>query len=86
MMSRWIVIDADAIPNIYTATHQELIFALEDALGASIDIVHCGECKYAHMTYGGECKYCDNITDDDGNLIEVYYDGSHFCSDGERSE
>ena len=52
----------------------------------SIDIVRCRECKYAHMTYSGECKYCDNITDDDGNVIEVYYDGSHFCSDGERSE
>ena len=50
----------------------------------SIDIVRCGECRYAHMTYDGQCKYCDQITDDDGNVIEVYYDGSHFCSYGER--
>ena len=50
----------------------------------SIDIVRCGECRYAHMTYDGQCKYCDQITDDNGNVVEVYYDGSHFCSDGER--
>lgn len=41
-MSRYI--EADAIPNIYTATHQELILALEDA--PSIDIVRCKECKF----------------------------------------
>ena len=50
----------------------------------NIDIVTCYMCKYSHMTYDGQCKYCDNITDDDGNVIEVYFDGSHFCSDGER--
>ena len=52
----------------------------------SIDIVRCGECRYAHMTYDGQCKYCDQITDDNGNVVEVYYDGSHFCSDGERKD
>ena len=48
------------------------------------EIVTCYMCKYSHMTYDGQCKYCDQITDDDGNVIEVYFDGSHFCSDGER--
>jgi len=50
----------------------------------SIDIVTCYMCRYSHMTYDGQCKYCDQITDDDGNVIEVYFDGSHFCSDGCR--
>lgn len=50
----------------------------------SIDIVTCYMCKYSHITYDGQCKYCDNITDDDGNVIEVYFDADHFCSDGER--
>ena len=71
MMSRWIVIDADAIPNIYTATHQELIFALEDALGASIDIVRCRECKH----YVGEGKYCQ---------LDRHCTADDFCSYGER--
>lgn len=50
----------------------------------SIDIVTCYMCKYSHMTYDGQCKYCDNITDDDGNVVEVYFDADHYCSDGER--
>lgn len=50
----------------------------------SIDIVTCYMCKYSHMTYDGQCKYCDNITDDDGNVIEVYFDADHYCADGER--
>ena len=41
-MSRYI--DINAIPNIYTATHQELVLALEDA--PTIDIVRCKECRY----------------------------------------
>ena len=71
MMSRWIVIDADVIPNIYTATHQELIFALEDALGASIDIVHCRECTERDDDW---CMYFGKMTNPDD-----------FCSYGERS-
>lgn len=48
----------------------------------SIDIVRCGECKYAHMTYGGECKYCDKWSLEDS----LYLDGDFFCSYGCRSE
>ena len=46
----------------------------------SIDIVRCKECKYAHMTYGGECKYCDKWSLEDS----LYLDGDFFCSYGER--
>lgn len=52
----------------------------------SIDLVCCRECKKAHLTYDGECKYCDEWKDDDGNYIEVYHDGNHYCSYGERKE
>lgn len=48
----------------------------------SIDIVRCRECKYAHMTYGGECKYCDKWSLEDS----LYLDGDFFCSYGERRE
>ena len=49
-----------------------------------IDIVTCKDCKNSHMTYGGQCKYCDLMLDDDDNYIECYFDGDHFCGFGER--
>ena len=82
------IIDADKL-NIYDISPVDGFVVMgvteEDiALAPSIDIVTCYMCKYSHITYDGQCKYCDQITDDDGNVIEVYFDGSHFCSDGER--
>ena len=50
----------------------------------SIDIVRCKECKKAHLTYDGDCKYCDEWKDDDGNYIEVYHDGNFYCGYGVR--
>ena len=48
------------------------------------ELVRCKDCKYAHKTYDGDCKYCDMFTDDDGNPIERYRSGDWFCADGER--
>lgn len=56
--------------------------AIDMAIKAlEVDLVLCKECKYAHMTYGGECKYCDNWSLED----PLYLDGDFFCSYGERS-
>ena len=49
-----------------------------------VEVVRCKDCKYAHLTYDGTCKYCDMLTDDDGYLIERYLPGNWFCADGER--
>ena len=49
-----------------------------------IEIIPCKECKFSHMTYDGQCKYCDLERDDDDNFIECYFDGDHFCGFGER--
>ena len=49
-----------------------------------VEVVRCRECKKAHLTADGTCKYCEEWKDDDGNYIEVYHDGDHFCSYGER--
>ena len=57
-----------------------------DALKEHPQIVRCKDCKYAHKTYNGDCKYCDMFTDDDGNPIERYLPGDWFCADGERAE
>lgn len=48
------------------------------------ELVRCKDCKYAHKTYNGDCKYCDMFTDDDWNPIEFYRSGEWFCADGER--
>ena len=44
------------------------------------EVVHCKDCKYAHMTVDGLCKYCDIWFPDE----EVYASGNHFCADGLR--
>ena len=46
------------------------------------EIVRCKDCRYAHMTYDGECKYCD-VWEAEG---EMYLDGDFYCAFGERKE
>ena len=41
-----------------------------------VAVVFCRDCKYAHMTYAGEVKYCDRMS--------IYLPGDWFCADGER--
>lgn len=48
----------------------------------AVPVVRCKECKFAHMTYGGECKYCDVWESEDS----LYLDGDFFCAFGERKE
>lgn len=55
----------------------------------AVPVVRCRDCKYAHMTYGGEVKYCDKISmpDDEGDYgYALYLPGDWFCADGERRE
>ena len=49
----------------------------------AVEVVRCKDCKHAHMTYGGECKYCDMWVEDGEAL---YLDGDFFCAYGERRE
>lgn len=100
-MSRWTDVDrlllelSDLIDEFSElderGLHNERWCGIMDSKGVivnapSIDLVRCKECKKAHLTYDGECKYCDEWTDDDGNYIEVYHDGNHYCSYGVRKE
>lgn len=50
----------------------------------AVPIVRCKDCRYAHMTYGGECKYCDFWQEDGGEAL--YLDGDFYCAAGERKE
>lgn len=84
------LIDADALiaainKSIFDADDKEWYLTLL-ANAPSFDFVRCKECKKAHLTYDGDCKYCDEWKDDDDNYIEVYHDGNHYCSYGERRE
>ena len=90
-MSRYI--DADALKQNLKEnyTFYGFVDLLKDFYVAideepSIDIVRCKECKHAHMTYGGDCKYCDMWKDDDDFCLELYLDGDFYCSYGERNE
>lgn len=82
---------------VHTVGEEPFVMSLDDgiAIKKAIDlikhqpeIVHCKECKHAIMTIDGDlCKYCKLETDDDGFLIEAYYDADWYCPAGEtRSE
>ena len=48
----------------------------------AVPVVRCKDCKFAHMTYGGECKYCDAWESEES----LYLDGDFFCAFGERKD
>ena len=47
---------------------------------AQPEIIHCKECRFAHMTYNGDCKYCDVWFPDESE----YLDGDYYCAAAER--
>ena len=47
------------------------------------DLVRCKDCKFSHMTYDGECKYCDMWSD---SGMTFYLDGDFYCAFAERRE
>ena len=47
---------------------------------AQPEIIRCKECKYAHITYGDEVKYCDIWFPDESHYIET----DNYCSFAER--
>lgn len=44
------------------------------------EIICCKDCKFAHMTVDGECKYCDIWFPDD----KTYMPGDYYCASAER--
>lgn len=79
-MSKW-------IKEIIVRYDEKQSFVYGNTLGEVVgELVRCKECKKAHLTYDGECKYCDEWKDDDGNYIEVYHDGNFYCGYGVRKE
>ena len=85
-MSRYI--DADALDIVYEDGDMTCVRNL-DAVPTvdAVQVVRCRECKYAHLTYDGDIKYCDllAVKDEDGECDPCFYrSGDWFCADGER--
>ena len=50
-----------------------------------VPVVRCRDCKYAMMTYSGECKYC-KMWMQDGVDEALYLDRDFYCAFAERKE
>lgn len=65
-----------------------MLYEIQDILeglpSAEPENIHCRDCKYAHLTYDGFCKYCDKWVDGDGTPLTVYLDGDFYCGFAER--
>ena len=46
----------------------------------AVPVVRCKDCIFAHLTYDGECKYCDAWSGGE----PLYLDGDFYCSFGEK--
>ena len=70
--------------NYPSSCYEDLCKAVDMAIEAleQPEIIHCRECKHSHMTYDGECKYCDIWFPDE----KCYMDGDYFCASAERRE
>ena len=86
-MSRYIDQDKviDAVLELDTTHRVSWRDAVVDMIDAmpSADVqpvVLCKDCKYAHITYRGEVKYCDIWFPDESH----YMDTDNYCSFAER--
>ena len=78
------VFSIDMEENAIKAGVLEAVRSLLDILPAAdvAEIVRCKDCKYAHMTMDGECKYCDIWFPDE----KKYMDGNYYCASWERKD
>lgn len=79
------LIDADALKIPSEETVAKMAVALAPTIDA-VPVVRCKDCRFSHMTYGGECKSCDMWKDDDDFTMTLYLDGDFYCAFAERRE
>ena len=51
---------------------------------AQPEIIRCKDCRFAILTYDGDCKYCQYLEGEFGLTDAVYFDGNDYCSHAER--
>lgn len=68
-------------------TIEDAYAVIQDMPTKEPDIIRCRDCKHAHITTDSKfCKYCDQFKDDNGELIEMYFNNDFFCGYAERKE
>ena len=78
-----IVADNNVTGEITLKRYDKIIDGIYEIPSADVTpVVRCKDCKFAHMTYGGECKYCDAWESEES----LYLDGDFFCAFGERKD
>ena len=48
----------------------------------AVPVVRCKDCKYSHITYVGECKYCDYWQEESRDAL--YLPKDFYCAGGEK--
>ncbi len=74
--------EIDEDPFMRTEYREQIHKALNKAIEAlkQLTIIRCKDCKFAHLTYDGDVKYCDIWSPDES----IYINGDNFCSLAER--
>ena len=71
--------DKHYVPYVH---YEDMVHAVKNLSSAQPEIVRCKDCKYSHMTYDGDCKYCDIWFPDEPE----YMPGDYYCGSAERRQ
>ena len=87
LISRQAAIDATWFEPSYTDP-LNVLTEVRDRLkalpSAQPEIIRCKDCRFATLTYDGDCKYCQYLEGEFGLTDAVYFDGNDYCSHAER--
>ena len=66
---------------------EEYGFLKSETMNVISELIRCKDCRFSHITADGLLnKHCDNMTDDDGNKVELYVESTFYCGWAERKE
>lgn len=68
----------------HLCTVSDYVHFLETMTSAQPEIIRCKDCRFATLTYDGDCKYCQYLEGEFGLTDSVYFDGNDYCSHAER--
>lgn len=71
------------VRELFAESNEELrkaVNRVKQLPSAQPEIIRCKDCKYSHMTYDGDCKYCEIWFPDEAE----YMDGNYYCGSAER--
>lgn len=81
------LIDADALADALFEKRKNYPQWVAEMIGNMPDVVvRCKDCRFAHLTYDGLCKQCEQIMDDEDNMLTLYLPVDFYCAFGERKD